>query len=86
MVDVARGEAGFEHMEPGLTPRGVAIEARIYAESPVQDFRPSMGKILRAVLPDNDDNVRVDTWISPGVDITGCYDPLLAKIIVWDAT
>jgi len=86
MVNIARGEAGFEHMETGLTPRGVAIEARIYAESPVQDFRPSMGKILRAVLPDNDDNVRVDTWISPGVDITGCYDPLLAKIIVWDAT
>ncbi|KAN0093515.1 Allophanate hydrolase subunit 2 domain containing protein [Hyaloscypha variabilis] len=58
---------------------GHAIEARVYAENPLQSFRPSNGTISELSFPDN---ARVDTWISIGTKITSSFDPLLAKVTV----
>ena len=59
--------------------RGVAIEVRLYAEDPANDFRPSAGVLTEWTPPAS---ARVDTWIDRATEITPYYDPLLAKIIV----
>jgi urea carboxylase len=59
-------------------PLGHAIQARVYAEDPAKDFRPSSGRLTVVQWPTG---VRVDTWIEPGTEVTPFYDPLLAKII-----
>jgi urea carboxylase len=62
-------------------PSGAAIQARLYAEDPAHDFRPSSGLLTRARFP-TAAAVRVDTWVADGTEITPYYDPLIAKIIV----
>ncbi|MDP8986686.1 MAG: 5-oxoprolinase/urea amidolyase family protein [Pseudomonadota bacterium] len=59
-------------------PRGAAIQARLYAEDPARQFRPSSGLVTRASFPED---VRIETWIADGTEVTPLYDPLLAKII-----
>ncbi|BCH59412.1 urea carboxylase [Agrobacterium vitis] len=66
---------GNEH----LVPKGAAIEARIYAEMPHADFRPSAGLLTDLVFPNT---ARVDGWIETGTEVTPYYDPMLAKLIV----
>jgi urea carboxylase len=63
-------------------PRGHAIEARIYAEDPAREFRPSAGLLTFVSFPED---VRVDTWVASGSEVSAHYDPLLAKIIVHGA-
>ncbi|WP_373845392.1 urea carboxylase [Clostridium sp.] len=60
-------------------PRGHSIQARIYAEDCLQNFRPSAGKIDSAVFSDK---ARIETWVRDGITVTSLYDPMLAKIIV----
>ncbi|HKO91326.1 MAG TPA: biotin carboxylase N-terminal domain-containing protein, partial [Polyangiaceae bacterium] len=60
-------------------PRGHAIEARIYAEDPAREFRPSAGRITALTWPSA---TRVDTWIEAGSEVSAFYDPMLAKLIV----
>jgi len=67
-----------------LDIRGHALEARIYAENPDQDFLPSTGRLLHLARPAESLNVRVDTGIEQGDEITPFYDPMIAKLIVWD--
>ncbi len=67
-----------------LDIRGHALEARIYAENPEQDFLPSTGRLLHLARPPESLNVRVDTGIEQGDEITPYYDPMIAKLIVWD--
>jgi urea carboxylase len=62
-----------------LNPNGHAIEVRLYAEDPARDFRPSTGLITGLTLPKN---VRVESWIETGTEISPHYDPMLAKLIV----
>ncbi|MGV2983602.1 acetyl/propionyl/methylcrotonyl-CoA carboxylase subunit alpha [Microbacterium sp. AGC85] len=71
--------AGGEMPEPP-TPRGHAVEARIYAEAPERDFLPSTGRVLRFRAPRG---VRVDAAIETGSDVTGFYDPMIAKVIAY---
>jgi urea carboxylase len=59
-------------------PRGVAIQARVYAEDPARGFRPSSGLLTEVRLPDS---VRVDAWIDSGSEVPAFYDPMLAKLI-----
>lgn len=59
---------------------GTAIEARVYAESPLQDFRPSPGKILNVDFPSD---IRIDTWVSSGQELSSSFDPMIAKIIAY---
>ena len=62
---------------------GHAIQARVYAEDPARNFRPSSGLLTRVKLPAD---VRVDTWVEDGAEVTGFYDPMLAKVIARGAT
>lgn len=59
--------------------KGHSIQARIYAEDCLQNFRPSAGKLDCVVLSDE---ARNETWVRDGLTITTFYDPMLAKIIV----
>jgi 3-methylcrotonyl-CoA carboxylase alpha subunit len=63
---------------------GHAIEARIYAEDPDNGFLPSTGRLLHLAPPSDSDHVRVDTGVEQGDVITPYYDPMIAKLIVWD--
>ncbi|MCZ6794633.1 MAG: ATP-grasp domain-containing protein [Planctomycetota bacterium] len=60
--------------------KGSAVELRINAEDPLSDFRPSVGTIESLRLPRGPD-VRVDTALVEGIEITPYYDPLVAKVI-----
>ncbi|MBP3951686.1 urea carboxylase [Bacillus suaedae] len=60
-------------------PVGHSIQARIYAEDCLQNFRPSAGQLDQVVLSEK---ARVETWLRDGVTVTTLYDPMLAKIIV----
>ncbi|MCM2403674.1 acetyl/propionyl/methylcrotonyl-CoA carboxylase subunit alpha [Rhizobium sp. S153] len=68
-----------------LKIRGHAIEARLYAEDPDHDFLPSIGRIGHLVLPQQNDHIRIDSGVRAGDAITVHYDPMIAKLIVWDA-
>ena len=62
--------------------KGHAFEARIYAEDPANDFLPSSGNLAVFSLPSSDD-VRVDTGVVQGDDVSVFYDPMIAKLVVW---
>lgn len=64
--------------------RGHAVEARIYAEDPDQDFLPATGTLRYLSTPDESAHVRVDTGVTEGDEISIHYDPMIAKLIVWD--
>ncbi|MFJ9536907.1 urea carboxylase [Streptomyces sp. NPDC101225] len=80
MLCLARGEKDIlDGIGPDGPPvRGHAVEARVYAEDPGQDHRPSAGLLTRVQLPDG---VRVDGWAETGQEISTAYDPMLAKVI-----
>jgi 3-methylcrotonyl-CoA carboxylase alpha subunit len=67
-----------------LAIRGHALEARIYAEDANKGFLPSTGRLVRLAPPAESLNVRVDTGVEEGDEITPFYDPMIAKLIVWD--
>ncbi|BDA84400.1 urea carboxylase [Aureimonas sp. SA4125] len=81
MIRQAAGEDVLAGHVP-TAPQGAAIEVRLYAESALQDFRPSAGRLTAVNFPPASENVRVDGWIETGSDVTPFYDPMLAKIIV----
>ncbi len=60
-------------------PKGHAIQARLYAEDPHKNFQPSTGVLTEVVFPAD---IRVDTWIERGTEVTAHYDPMLAKLVV----
>ncbi|MFJ9246464.1 5-oxoprolinase/urea amidolyase family protein [Streptomyces sp. NPDC101776] len=76
MLRLARGETDVVS-EPA-TPRGHAVEARVYAEDPSREHRPSAGLLTRVEFPQG---VRVDGWVETGTEVTTSYDPMLAKVI-----
>ncbi|MEV3855778.1 5-oxoprolinase/urea amidolyase family protein [Streptomyces sp. NPDC050095] len=78
MLRLARGETTVVR-EPG-PPRGHAVEARLYAEDPSREHRPSAGLLTRVQFPDR---VRVDGWIETGSEVSTAYDPMLAKVIAY---
>ncbi len=81
---VAAGES-LELRQREVEFRGHAIECRIAAQDPLQQFRPSSGPITRCVLPSGN-GVRVESHIYPGYEVPSFYDPLLAKVICWGPT
>ena len=68
-----------------LQIHGHALEARIYAEDPARGFLPSTGTLVHLAPPEESLHVRVDTGVEEGDEISPFYDPMLAKLIVWDA-
>ncbi len=82
---VAMGEA-LPLKQDEIDMRGHAIEARIYAEDPARDFLPSIGKLIHLRAPAESSKVRIDTGVEQGDTITPYYDPMIAKLIVWEET
>ncbi|MEV0092959.1 5-oxoprolinase/urea amidolyase family protein [Streptomyces sp. NPDC050738] len=78
MLRLAQGDTAVV-TEPGA-PRGHAVEARVYAEDPTRDHRPSAGLLTRVAFPEG---VRVDAWVETGTEVTTAYDPMLAKVIAY---
>jgi 3-methylcrotonyl-CoA carboxylase alpha subunit len=67
-----------------LVIHGHAIEARLYAENPEAGFLPQTGRLERLDLPAEGPHVRVDSGMRAGDSVSSHYDPLIAKLIVWD--
>jgi 3-methylcrotonyl-CoA carboxylase alpha subunit len=67
-----------------LSIHGHAFEARIYAEDPDNDFLPATGHLQLLQTPIESRHVRVDTGVRQGDDVSVFYDPMIAKLIVWD--
>lgn len=80
---VASGEV-IPKTQQQLTLKGHAFEARVYAEDPDNEFLPSTGKLRLLKPPLESENVRVDTGVLQGDEVSVFYDPMIAKLIVWD--
>jgi 3-methylcrotonyl-CoA carboxylase alpha subunit len=63
---------------------GHAIEARIYAEDPTQEFLPQTGQLSFLAAPAESRHVRIDTGVRAHDEISIYYDPMISKLIVWD--
>jgi propionyl-CoA carboxylase alpha chain/3-methylcrotonyl-CoA carboxylase alpha subunit len=89
---VASGEP-LPRRQEELSITGHAMEARLYAENPATGFLPSTGRLEHFVLPDNPhlqrrwrDEVRVDSAVEQGGEVSVHYDPMIAKLIVHSDT
>ncbi len=80
---VASGEV-LPLAQEQLAINGHALEARIYAEDPGKGFLPSIGRLVHLSPPVEGVHVRVDSGVEEGDEITPYYDPMIAKLIVWD--
>jgi 3-methylcrotonyl-CoA carboxylase alpha subunit len=81
---IASGER-LPFSQADLSQRGHAIECRIYAEDPYNGFLPAIGMIERFIAPEGP-GIRVDSGVQSGDAITIHYDPMIAKLIVYDST
>ncbi|WP_105265220.1 acetyl/propionyl/methylcrotonyl-CoA carboxylase subunit alpha [Pseudoalteromonas sp. T1lg76] len=61
---------------------GHSFEARLYAEDPSEQFMPSSGRLTHLRFPEQNANVRIDTGVTCGDEISSFYDPMVAKLIV----
>ena len=82
MIRQAAGEFSLPAQD-SLIATGAAIEARIYAEIPAEDFRPASGTITNFTPPPG---LRVDTWVESGAVVSPFYDPMIAKFIATGVT
>ncbi|GAB5563887.1 MAG: acetyl-CoA carboxylase biotin carboxylase subunit [Winogradskyella sp.] len=83
-IKVARGER-LELKQEDLKINGHALELRVYAEDPMNDFLPSVGNLEVYKLPVGE-NIRVDNGFEEGMDIPIYYDPMLSKLITYGET
>ena len=88
-LKVAAGEP-LPLSQDELKINGHAIEVRLYAEDPQNDFLPSAGQIEQFIYPqssaftlDYDNSIRMDTGVRSGDEVSPYYDPMIAKLIVW---
>jgi urea carboxylase len=69
-------------LSAGLSPRGHAIQVRVYAEDPALNFQPCAGLLSKVEFPPCNEQLRIDHWIESGIEVPAYFDPMLAKIIV----
>ncbi|PUA28976.1 MAG: urea carboxylase [Cellvibrio sp. 79] len=83
MLKQAAGELGdIRNQRNTLSPKGHAIQVRVYAEDPALNFQPCAGLLSKVSFPTPGENVRIDHWIESGIEVPAFFDPMLAKIIV----
>ncbi|TQV66172.1 acetyl/propionyl/methylcrotonyl-CoA carboxylase subunit alpha [Exilibacterium tricleocarpae] len=80
---VAAGET-LPLAQDQLRIHGHAFEARVYAEDPHNDFLPVTGPLLFLQPPDSSPHVRIDSGVRQGDEVSVYYDPMIAKLVVWD--
>ncbi len=80
-IRVARGEV-LPITQDDLQIKGHALELRVYAEDPLNDFLPSVGNLSTYILPEGE-GVRVDNGFEQGMDVPIYYDPMLSKLITY---
>ncbi len=83
-IRVARGEK-LPVKQQDLTINGHALELRVYAEDPLNDFLPSVGTLKTYTLPKGK-GIRVDNGFKEGMEVPIYYDPMLAKLITYAKT
>ena len=66
-----------------LKLNGHSFEARIYAEDPENNFMPGAGPLLRLETPEPSSDVRIETGVREGDEVSVHYDPMIAKLVVW---
>jgi pyruvate carboxylase subunit A len=87
-VDLAREQLRvasglpLENTQDDIHPRGHAIECRINAEDPLNNFAPAPGKIMRYAEPSGP-GIRIDSGVYRGFEIPPYYDSMIAKLIIW---
>ncbi|WP_285962001.1 acetyl/propionyl/methylcrotonyl-CoA carboxylase subunit alpha [Pseudomonas tohonis] len=84
-IRVARGEA-LPITQEQVPLNGHAIEVRLYAEDPQQDFLPASGRLALYREPAAGPGRRVDSGVAEGDEVSPFYDPMLAKLIAWGET
>jgi acetyl-CoA carboxylase biotin carboxylase subunit/3-methylcrotonyl-CoA carboxylase alpha subunit len=81
--------AAGERLAPevlAVARRGASVEARVYAENPAKKFIPQPGRLAKLVWPEGAEDLRVETGVTEGLEVTPFYDPLLAKIVAYGPT
>jgi acetyl-CoA carboxylase, biotin carboxylase subunit len=81
-IRIARGERLDLDPQRLLTPNGHAIECRIYAEDPDNNFLPSPGRIQQLRVPSGP-GIRDDSGATAGLDVPIFYDPMISKLVAW---
>ena len=85
MIRIAAGEKlPFQQKDVKLD--GWAVEARLYAEDPFRNFLPSTGRLVKYREPEPGPDVRVDTGVYEGGEISMFYDPMIAKLCTYGKT
>jgi acetyl-CoA carboxylase biotin carboxylase subunit len=83
-IEVAAGKP-LPFRQEDLTTRGHAIECRVYAEDPYNNFFPSPGKIT-FLQPPGGIGIRDDSGVYSGCEVTVYYDPIISKLVAWGST
>ena len=84
MINIAAGKP-ISITQDQFELTGWAIEARVYAEDPSRNFLPSIGRLTRYRAPLGSANVRVDSGVAEGSEISMFYDPMIAKLVTYGA-
>jgi propionyl-CoA carboxylase alpha chain len=83
-IKIAQGDK-LPFAQEDLTIRGWAVEARVYAEDPRENFLPSPDRLIRYRAPQGP-GIRVDDGFMEGLDIPVFYDPMISKLIAYGST
>jgi propionyl-CoA carboxylase alpha chain len=83
-IRIARGEK-LGILQEDLKIKGHSVELRVYAEDPMDNFMPSVGKLKKYRIPKGE-NIRVDNGFEEGMEVPIYYDPMLAKLITYGKT
>lgn len=81
-IKIASGEP-LPVTQADIHRRGHAFEARIYAENPRDGFLPGAGPLHHLTTPSASSNVRIETGVRQGDEVSVHYDPMIAKLVVW---
>lgn len=85
MIRIAHGEK-IPFTQQDIRMKGWAIEARFYAEDPQRGFLPSIGRLTHYLQPPTNKNIRVDSGVDEGSEISVYYDPMIAKVCSYGDT